>query len=74
MKSAMEMVNDCLKESAGMKEDIIGSLEIIKDAREEDFRPIMNSYYERIQNFQECLEEVKDCSVPPVSLVFNNIE
>ena len=70
----MEMANGIFKESAGMKEDIIGSIEIIKDAREEDFRPIMSSYYERIQNFSESLEETKGYSILPTSLVFNNIE
>ena len=68
------MIEECVRDSEGMRSDILTSLEIIKEAREEDFRPVMSSYYEKLQNFEECVEEVRNCGIPAMALSFNDAE
>ena len=68
------MIEECVRDSEGMRSDILTSLEIIKEAREEDFRPVMSSYYEKLQHFEECVEEVRNCGIPAMALSFNDAE
>lgn len=68
------MLEECIKDSSMMKNDILTSIEVIKDAEESDFRPVLDSYYVKLQNFEECIEEAKSCRLGQTVLSFNNIE
>lgn len=41
---SMEAVEEAITDSRTMKEDILSSLDLIKDAEEKDYRPILESY------------------------------
>lgn len=42
--SRMEAVEEAITDSRTMKEDILSSLDLIKEAEEKDYRPILESY------------------------------
>ena len=69
-----EMITECVRDSGVMRNDIVTSIEVIKDAKEEDFRPVMASYYDRVGHFEECVEEVKNQHIHCTVLEFNNVE
>lgn len=49
----LEAINEAISDSRMMKEDILSSLDLIKDAEEKDYRPIMESYKDNARKFKQ---------------------
>jgi hypothetical protein len=46
-------IDEAISDSKMMKEDILSSLDLIREAEEKDYRPIMESYKENARKFKQ---------------------
>lgn len=52
INATLDNVNEAISDSRMMKDDIMSSLDLIKEAEEKDYRPIMESYKENARKFK----------------------
>jgi len=53
VKRGVQTIEDCLGDCNTMKDDIYGAIEVIRDAEERAFRPVMENYKEKLANFRQ---------------------
>lgn len=63
--SLLETINEAISDSKMMKEDILSSLHLIRDAEEKDYRPIMESYKKNAKKFKTTSNSI---TPPPIQL------
>lgn len=74
IRKSFQTLDECISDCNLMKEDVLGSIEVIKSAEERAFRPVMESYKEKLSIFRMTSSEFSRSAIPLKQVIFNDVE
>lgn len=63
-RHSVKIVQESAEQAQEMWDDISGSMEVIRDVEEDSFRPVMDSYEEKLATYEEQLDTISLSQVP----------
>jgi hypothetical protein len=74
VKRGSQTIDEYISDCSMMREDIVGSIEVIKSAEERAFRPVMESYKEKLAVLRSTSSEFGKSIGIVKEVVFNDVE